>query len=290
LLREARSESTVTISNLPPAALGDLVSQRRSGDSQWFLFDALGSTDRLTDSAGDTTDNYTYEAYGEVVASTGTTENPYRYVGQLGYYDNGDGSLYVRARHYRPTTARWLSVDPIPTEPRYVYAAAVPTTQVDPMGTTCSPPGKWVFTIEKVNGGWGKPGSHIPQNCDTTTYSGSVAIYIGGSAGGTIKDCNCWKNVYYNKTWWGKWWQCMAGKPTTTTFTVGGSGCAGPRTVTVKGRRPNYWRYDGTWRCCDTMYGVHIHCVNKLTGHRYDETWHETIATNCKPSAVGSWS
>jgi hypothetical protein len=35
-----------------------------------MCFDALGSTDRLTDSAGDTTDNYTYEAYGEVVAPT----------------------------------------------------------------------------------------------------------------------------------------------------------------------------------------------------------------------------
>jgi RHS repeat-associated protein len=105
-----------------------------------MCFDALGSTDRLTDSAGDTTDNYTYEAYGEVIASTGTTENPYRYVGRLGYYDNGDGSLYVRARHYQPTTARWLSVDPVPTEPRYVYVNGMPVMRTDGSGRKIGPP------------------------------------------------------------------------------------------------------------------------------------------------------
>jgi RHS repeat-associated protein len=145
---------------------GNLVSQRRSGSSQWFLFDALGSTDRLTDSTGDTTDNYTYEAYGEVVASTGTTENPYRYVGKLGYYDNGDGSLYVRARHYQPTTARWLSVDPIPTEPRYVYVGTRPTHWADPSGQkmppglTC-PPGKGGVRARPV-------ASCRPRSCDPT--------------------------------------------------------------------------------------------------------------------------
>ncbi|MEI7702864.1 MAG: RHS repeat-associated core domain-containing protein, partial [Planctomycetia bacterium] len=46
--------------------------------------------------------------------STGTTVNPFRWVGKYGYYtDNGTGQVYVRARMYQPTVARWVSADPI---------------------------------------------------------------------------------------------------------------------------------------------------------------------------------
>jgi len=39
---------------LEPAGYGNLISQRRSTTSSYHLFDALGSTDRLMDSAGTT--------------------------------------------------------------------------------------------------------------------------------------------------------------------------------------------------------------------------------------------
>jgi len=113
---------------------GDLISQRRSSTSRWYHFDALGSTDRLTGADGSATDTYIYKAFGPLAASTGSTTNPFRYVGKLGYYDQGSGPLYVRARWLRPTTGSWLSVDPIPTKRPYAYADGTPLSVVDPSG------------------------------------------------------------------------------------------------------------------------------------------------------------
>ena len=42
------------------------------------------------------------------------TANPFRWVGQVGYYfDDLLATFYVRARVYDPTTGRWLSQDPL---------------------------------------------------------------------------------------------------------------------------------------------------------------------------------
>ncbi|WP_423839002.1 RHS repeat-associated core domain-containing protein, partial [Symmachiella dynata] len=79
-----------------------------------------------------------YDAWGVNVASSGTTENPFRYVGQLGYYFDAEASdYYIRARVYQPTIGRWLSVDPLGftyLTHRYVYASNLPTTSVDSSG------------------------------------------------------------------------------------------------------------------------------------------------------------
>jgi len=113
---------------------GDLISQRRSSTSRWYHFDALGSTDRLTGADGSATDTYIYKAFGPLAASTGSTTNPFRYVGKLGYHDQGSGPLYVRARWLRPTTGSWLSVDPVRGEPRYPYARGAPASVADAGG------------------------------------------------------------------------------------------------------------------------------------------------------------
>jgi RHS repeat-associated protein len=45
---------------------------------------------------------------------TGTTVNPFRWVGRVGYYwDDGTGTFYIRARVYEPVTGRWMSQDPL---------------------------------------------------------------------------------------------------------------------------------------------------------------------------------
>jgi len=115
-------------------AYGPIISQRRSSTSRWYHFDALGSTDRLTGADGSATDTYIYKAFGPLAASTGSTTNPFRYVGRLGYYDQGSGPLYVRARWLRPATGSWLSVDPVEGEPRYAYVRPYPVLTVDASG------------------------------------------------------------------------------------------------------------------------------------------------------------
>ena len=105
--------TTATYTN-EPDEFGGLVSQNRGGAESYYHFDALGSTRELTDDTETVTDTNMYDAWGVDVASSGTTENPFRWVGRLGYhFDEGTGEYYVRARRYESLIARWRSKDPI---------------------------------------------------------------------------------------------------------------------------------------------------------------------------------
>ena len=97
-----------------PQQFGGVLSQRRGTTSHYHHHDALGSTRFLTDSSGNVTDTYLNDAWGNQVASSGTTVNPFKWVGKYGYYtDNSTGQVYVRARMYQPMVARWASMDPL---------------------------------------------------------------------------------------------------------------------------------------------------------------------------------
>ena len=64
--------------------------------------------------------------------------NPFRFVGQQGYYyDSALTQYYVRARHYNPIQARWLSQDPLRglVGPNlYSYVQNNPILLTDPSG------------------------------------------------------------------------------------------------------------------------------------------------------------
>jgi len=97
-----------------PVQFGRAISQRRSTTSSWYHTDALGSTQALSNSSQVTSDTYLYDAWGNPITSTGTTVNPFRWVGNVGYYfDSDTGLYYIRARTYQPTIARWTSADPL---------------------------------------------------------------------------------------------------------------------------------------------------------------------------------
>jgi RHS repeat-associated protein len=80
------------------------------------------------------TDSYTYEAFGNLMASTGTTPNPYRYVGSLGYYQTGNDLVHLGARYYMPEVGRFLQRDLLPVAPPYSYGYDNPLGWVDPQG------------------------------------------------------------------------------------------------------------------------------------------------------------
>jgi RHS repeat-associated protein len=115
------------------AAYGRVVSQFRTA-SQFYLFGGLGSTDRLTDATSAVTDSYVYQAFGSPQASTGSSSNPFRYVGELGYYFDPDLSwYYLRARYYDPSLGRFASRDLLP-DYSYCYVANNPVNRADPSG------------------------------------------------------------------------------------------------------------------------------------------------------------
>lgn len=126
---------TVVYTNDPD---GNLISQRRGSTTSYYHYDGLGSTTALTDDTGAVTDTYSYTAFGETVTATGTTENPFRYIGERGYYFNSKTEdYYVRERVYEPKTARWLSRDSVggADGPNgYWYALNNPVILIDPSG------------------------------------------------------------------------------------------------------------------------------------------------------------
>ena len=120
-----------------PQQYGGVISQRRGTTTSTYHTDALGSTRFLTDESGTVTDTYLYDAWGNTVAETGTTTMPFKWVGKYGYYtDESTGQVYVRARMYEPTVARWASIDPKFDETNEVFAYGTngPVSHLDPSG------------------------------------------------------------------------------------------------------------------------------------------------------------
>jgi RHS repeat-associated protein len=105
-----------------------------TGATRYLSTDALGSTRLVTDDGGTTVASYSYDAYGNTTNKTGTATTPLRYAGQ--YYDTTTGLYWMRARYYDPTTAQFLTVDPLvqTTNQPYSYANNNPTNTTDPTG------------------------------------------------------------------------------------------------------------------------------------------------------------
>ena len=117
----------------------DLVSQERSGKTSIYLYDGHGSVVGLVNESGKVTDTYAYDAFGNLISSTGSTENYYRYCGEQ--FDETTGLYYLRARYMDTSTGRFISQDtyqgtindPVSLH-KYLYANANPVMYSDPSG------------------------------------------------------------------------------------------------------------------------------------------------------------
>ncbi|TWT30560.1 tRNA(Glu)-specific nuclease WapA precursor [Thalassoglobus neptunius] len=120
-----------------PGHYGGVISQHRNGSTSFYHTDALGNTVALTDENENVTDTYEYDAWGNEISHTGTTENPFRWNGQSGYYyDEETEDYYVRQRVYEPLIGQWNSVDPLVqlTNTFYTYVLNSPCNFADPSG------------------------------------------------------------------------------------------------------------------------------------------------------------
>jgi len=125
--------------------LGLLYKITPTDERYHYHFDPIGSTIAITDVDETITDKYAYSPFGELMNEEVTTENPFRYVGQFGVMDEGNGLLFMRARFYDPETKRFLSRDPVKGEIRdtqilnfHQYARNNPAIYVDYKGESYS--------------------------------------------------------------------------------------------------------------------------------------------------------
>jgi RHS repeat-associated protein len=146
ILLETNASNTIqVVYTLEPRLFGHLVSQSRGGTDSFYLFDGLGSARQLANRSSSLSDSYVFDSFGGIVAHSGTTTNPFRFVGRRGYYyDSDTADVYVRRRFYATAAGRFISRDPIsslqiigvPMMPpgSYVYVWSNPVMLVDPSG------------------------------------------------------------------------------------------------------------------------------------------------------------
>ncbi|MBI4001157.1 MAG: hypothetical protein HY348_05170 [Nitrospira defluvii] len=158
------------------------------GASTFFYHqDGLGTVTELTDSNGTIAKAYAYDAYGNLLESPGTVEQPYTYTGRE--FDAETGLYYYRARYYDAMTGRFLQKDPIgyPGDINfYRYVRNIPTKFADPYGLfELATPGQVInfwgeffggigdfmgTYIEMRQANWKTPGTdkyfHCKANCE----------------------------------------------------------------------------------------------------------------------------
>ena len=88
-----------------PGLYGNLLSQNRNGVTSYYHYDGRGDTVALTADSGNVTDTKEYDAWGNVLNSTGSTVTPYQFASQRGC-QSSVGGIYARGRIYEPLVAR----------------------------------------------------------------------------------------------------------------------------------------------------------------------------------------
>ncbi|MGH7942500.1 MAG: RHS repeat-associated core domain-containing protein, partial [Limisphaerales bacterium] len=109
------------------------------GAISYYGYDGHGNVRFLMDTNGVVTDTYTYDAFGNLIASSGSTPNNYMYCGQQ--LDPDLGLYYNRARYFSTDVGRFWTMDtfagnnedPLSLH-KYLYAEDNPVNADDPSG------------------------------------------------------------------------------------------------------------------------------------------------------------
>ena len=84
--------------------------ERKAGQNEYYLSDALGSVIGLADGTGAIKTSYNYSPFGKKQSIGVTSNNPFAFTGRE---DDGTGYYYYRARYYSPDQKRFISEDPL---------------------------------------------------------------------------------------------------------------------------------------------------------------------------------
>jgi RHS repeat-associated protein len=139
LIETLNSSGSVVARYTQTQSIDEPLDEVRSGGTNYYEADGLGSITSLTSSAGAVANTYTYDSFGNATASTGSLGNYFQYTGRE--FDPETGAYYYRVRYYDQTVGRFASEDPFRFYSDvnfYSYVDNDPTVLIDPYGLyTC---------------------------------------------------------------------------------------------------------------------------------------------------------
>ena len=116
-----------------------IVSVASAGDKAFYHSDHLGSSNVITNQAGNLISNCEYLPYGEFSTKTGVNATHYYFTGKE--LDDETGLMFFGARYYDPQIGRFITADPVIPAPfypqslnRYSYCYNNPLKYTDPTG------------------------------------------------------------------------------------------------------------------------------------------------------------
>ena len=115
-----------------------------------YFHQALKNADLQSDLSGAVTATRLYDAWGNVVSSTGSWASPFGNAGRFGYQEDPDSGLKLLGhRYYDSSTGRFLTRDPMSSGKNwYVYCGNRPQLRVDPTGYEWHDPAQIIVSGE----------------------------------------------------------------------------------------------------------------------------------------------
>ncbi|MEI9924472.1 MAG: VCBS domain-containing protein [Bradyrhizobium sp.] len=120
-------------------SITDVDPATHARSSLFYVVDGMGSTSELTDESGHIQITYVFDAWGNLLQTVGTSDNPKLYTGQD--FDPETGLQYFGARFYDSHTGSFITQDSFtgsaespPSLNRYVYTDDNPLRYTDPTG------------------------------------------------------------------------------------------------------------------------------------------------------------
>ena len=135
LIEETNSAGTAVARYSQGLNIDEPLAMLRSSTTSYYHADGLGSVTSLSNTSGSLANTYTYDSFGNLVATSGSIVNNFRYTGRE--FDAETNLYYYRARYYDPAAARFLSEDSARFDESpnfYPYVGNNPMTYKDPFG------------------------------------------------------------------------------------------------------------------------------------------------------------
>jgi RHS repeat-associated protein len=135
LVEEANSSGAPVARYSQTPKIDEPLAMLRSGVTSYYQADGLGSLTSLSNTSGALANTYTYDSFGNVVASSGGIANNFRYTGRE--FDTETNLYHYRARYYDSGTGRFLREDPVRFvggQNFYSYVTNNPVNRTDPLG------------------------------------------------------------------------------------------------------------------------------------------------------------